>query len=400
MFGLYDDLGFLPSYYLAEILSVNTNDHVCAIKLLRGIETYDNVKIMTDIGNFSLPSVGDICITLWDNRNIPIVIGFYPVYHEMQLNENKFYNVLEGERMWQSRFGQKLIFNKFGEIYLTNWTGQGIELYQNDGLAIVRSNSIKQDSAGVDRRIGFTQRYSPLAKKDTVIHTTTGLDAATIGVIPLVEDSTIIYDATETFPVYENKIGNPVVAEDPTLPTTEIKTVEVHPTTLLPLRKKTTYYDTLGNPQSSEYVDTSGNILVDVFNDGSGAYGKGYTLKGNGNDCHIGLYDTVNYPFANINLHGSTSVSVGDLAEIVKDLKALVTADILSYLQTHLNTHTHGYIDSVGPAATPVQKLTSTPADIIGTIPNTGAGVTAPILFNKDAIITDGTYNTDITKAN
>lgn len=318
MIGQFADLGFLPSYYLAEITAVNTELHTASIQLLRGLMIYENVKIFTDFGSFCLPTVGDICITLWDNRNTPIIFGYYPVRHKDKLDTNRYYNVQEGERMLQSEFGQKLLFNNAGEIYLTNWKGQGLEIYQNNGLMTYRSDTIDIDSAGVKKRIGYTKRYSPLARKDSTITSSDGLLMAStlgVGVKTLVEDATILSEPGAPYTtLYSHKVGNLVVAEDPTLPTSEIKTVPTITTSAL--RSQTRYFSSDGLSYLEVSIDTLGNVKIDIP---ATAVASGVNIAGLASkfamdflNIDIGSSTTVtnNIKAVTINVTGGTAVKV------------------------------------------------------------------------------------------
>lgn len=368
MFGRGSDHGYLPSYYLAEITAVDVEKHTVTIMLLRGQMAYENVMLIRDPGNYNLPKVGDVAVCLWDNRNMPIVIGVYPAYHKNELDTNRNYRVEEGERVVQSEFGQKLLFNKRGEVFLTNWLGQGLAIDQNNGEIALSSDTIKEDTAGVDKKKGFTKRYSNLAFKDTNIFTTTGLDATTTGTTVCVEDSTVISTPDVLgSKIYEQKIGNIVVADDSVIPN-EIKTVPVNSNTGLPLRSKTTYYsssDPTGNMKLDVLVDTEGNVNISIP---ASAIADGISIEG--------LLNTLAVNFLNIDLGGSITAAINIGNSIVPTgYQNLITNGILNDLLTLLATHTHPYTDDGNPAIT---------------LPSvTLSGVATP-----------GLYHTLVTKAN
>lgn len=266
MFGRGDDLGPVPCYFLAEVTAVDVETHVCSMQMLRGLEVYDNVKLFRDPGNLNLPTVGDLCAVIWDNRNVPIIIGFYPVHHRTKLEEFKNYQVEEGEVITQSNFGQKLLMNQRGEIFLTNWGSQGLEIYEKEGLMLCRSDSYKDVFGGVEKRSGITKRYSQVAFKDSNISSLDDLTTATtgIGIRTLVENVTLIKEpdllATS---VYSHKVGNLVVDEDTILPT-DIKNLSVNLDTSLPLRSQTKYFASDGISYLEVSVDILGNVKIDI----------------------------------------------------------------------------------------------------------------------------------------
>ena len=264
MFGQGSDYGFLPSYYLAEITEVNLETHTVSVVLLRGQETYQNVMLIRDPGNYNLPKVGDIGVVLWDNRNRPIIIGTYPTYHNNKLETNENYKVEQGERLVQSEFGQKLLFNKRGEIILTNWLSQGLTIDQDDGLTTLTGDTVSNDTAGVDKRSGYTKRYSPVLGRGTTVKVTTPSDvvaSTSVGTTSLIEDATIIEDPITGIHIYENKIGNSVIIEDTAL-SGEVKTVAT--LGVNPLRSQTKYFDPSGLNFIEVAIDIYGNASINI----------------------------------------------------------------------------------------------------------------------------------------
>lgn len=309
MFGLGSDYGFLPSYYLAEITEVNLETHTVSIVLLRGQETYQNVMLIRDPGNYNLPKVGDIGVVLWDNRNRPIIIGTYPTYHNNKLETNENYKVEQGERLVQSEFGQKLLFNKRGEIILTNWLSQGLTIDQDDGLTTLTGDTINNDTAGVDKRSGYTKRYSPLLGRDTTVKVTSPLDviaSTSVGTTSLIEDATIIEDPITGIPIYENKVGNSVVIEDTTL-SGEIKTVSTLGTA--PLRSQTKYFDSTGLNYIEVAIDIYGNANVNI--PAGMALDSGVNIEGLASNFAMNFLKVDLNSVTSVNITGTTVVNVG-----------------------------------------------------------------------------------------
>ena len=396
MFGSRSSMGFIPSYYLAEIKAVNTNNHTCSVQLLRGTEQYHDVLLIRDPGNFNLPKIGDICVVIWDNKSTPCVIGFYPAYYKDQLDENRFYNVQEGEVVTQSRYGQKLLFNKRGEIFLTNWLSQGLEIFQNDGLAVLRSNTLEQDTAGIDRATGYAKRYSFLLHKDTNISTVTGLGGvATTGLKTIVEDSTKITEVGLTGQtIYTKKIGNYVVADTQT--TAETYEVKVHPSTLVPLISETIHYVN-GSIGVEQLVDNLGNTYLKLPTTATNPINPTSKLTGGleiiGDNSNI----TIKFEVANI---VSNEVNLGNFTDAtLANLKALVKAEVLAEIETKFNNHLHGYVDVT--QATTDKRFTTVPIVAVGTgtpVPITAIPAVEPV-YPGSITINIGDYKTQNVKA-
>lgn len=357
MFGRNDDLGPVPCYFLAEVTAVDVETHVCSMQMLRGLEVYDGVKLFRDPGNLNLPTVGDLCAVIWDNRNVPIIIGFYPVHHRTKLEEFRNYKVEEGEVITQSHYGQKLLMNKRGEIFLTNWGSQGLEIYEKEGLVLCRSDSYKDVFGGVEKRSGIAKRYSQVARKDSNVSSVDDLTTATtgLGIRTLVEDSTIIKEpgilATS---VYEHKVGNLIVNEDTVVPT-DIKNLAVNSDTSLPLRSQTKYFDSLGLNYVEVAVDVMGNVKIDI--PATMALTKGVNIEG--------LLSDLNIKFKNITIGSSTTVE--------NNINAL-TVNVTGTTEVNIEAP----IINVGSTATQV-KLGTTAAMLCANQPScffTGASLT------------------------
>ena len=270
MFHEGDDLGPVPSTYLAEITAVNVDHHTCSVLLLRGMDQYDDVLLLRAPGVFSLPTVGDLCAIIWDNQNRPFAIGFYPTYYKKDLDNNKNYNVQEGERLIQSEFGQKLLMTKTGKIVLSNWEDGGLTIDEKTGIVTLKSTaSVVLDTDGADRRSGVTKRQSSVSKKQNTVYSSTGGTPADIGttatgVKKLIEDATIITEEDTDTPVYSSVIGNIVVDEGETTGTGDADTIEIpkHSKTNKVLRAKTTYYTSSGTEGIEIEIDVDGNASV------------------------------------------------------------------------------------------------------------------------------------------
>lgn len=375
MFGKNDDLGPVPCYFLAEITAVDTETHVCSMQMLRGLEIYDNVKLFRDPGVLNLPSVGDLCAVIWDNRNVPIIIGFYPVHHRTKLEEFRNYQVEEGETITQSQFGQKLLMTKRGEIFLTNWSSQGFEIYEKEGLVLCRSDSTKGIFGGVEKRSGITKRYSQIARKDSNISSVDDLTTATtgLGIRTLVEDSTIIKESgVLATPVYEHKVGNLVVNED-TAVSTDIKNLAVNSDTSLPLRSQTKYFALDGVSYLEVSVDILGNVKIDVP---ATAIASGVNIEGLLNDLTL--------TFKNINLGGNSTVSTS-----VKGVEIAIGGSSTTSIDVG-NSSNITYPLIIDGASSLLALLAS------HTHTNNGADPSAQLT----PIITAGLYSTTVTKAN
>ena len=270
MFNADDDLGPVPSTYLAEIVAVDVDNHTCSVILLRGMDQYDDVLLLRTPGDFSLPTVGDLCSVIWDNQHRPFIIGFYPTYHKEDLDSNKNYNVQEGERLLQSEFGQKLLMNKTGKIVLTNWTDSGLEINEQTGIVTLKStDSNVVDTDGTDKRSGVTKRKSAITRRQNTVYSTTGgiagdIGTTSIGVKKLIEDATIIEEESTGTPVYTSVVGNIVVDEGETVGTGESDTITIptHSKTGKVLRAKTTYYTSTGLEGIDIEIDIDGNTSV------------------------------------------------------------------------------------------------------------------------------------------
>ena len=270
MFNNDDDLGPVPSVYLAEIVAVNVEHHTCSILLLRGMDQYDDVLILRTPGEFSLPRVGDLCAIIWDNQHRPFIIGFYPTYHKQDLEDNKNYKVQEGERLLQSEFGQKLLMTKTGKIVLSNWEDSGLTIDEQTGIVTLKSTASSiVDTDGTDKRSGVTKRKSTVTKRQNTIYSTDGgtitdIGTTSTGVKKLIEDATIITEEDTDTPVYSSVIGNIVVDEGETVGTGDADTIEIpkHSKTDKVLRAKTTYYTSSGTEGIEIEIDIDGNASV------------------------------------------------------------------------------------------------------------------------------------------
>lgn len=320
MFGIGSSLGPVPCYFLAEVTAVDVETHVCSIQMLRGLEIYDNIKLFRDPGNLNLPTVGDLCAVIWDNRNVPIIIGFYPVHHRTKLEEFSNYQVEEGEVITQSRFGQKLLMNQRGEIFLTNWGSQGLEIYEKEGLVLCRSDSYDGVFSSVEKRSGVTKRYSQVAFKDANVASIDDLTTATtgLGIRTLVEDATIITepDLLAT-PIYEHKVGNLVVSEDTLLPT-DIKNLAINSDSSLPLRSQTKYFASDGVSYLEVAVDILGNVKIDIP---ATAITSGVNIEG--------LLSDLNITFKN--------VTIGDAATTIENNINALTINVTGTTAVNVN---------------------------------------------------------------
>ncbi len=270
MFNEGDELGPVPSTYLAEIVAVDVDNHTCSVLLLRGMDQYDDVLLLRTPGDFSLPKIGDLCSIIWDNQHRPFIIGFYPTYHKDDLDTHKNYNVQEGERLIQSEFGQKLLMNKTGKIILSNWEDSGLTIDEKTGIVTLKSTaSAVFDTDGADKRSGVTKRKSAVTKKQNTIYSVTGgtpgdSGTTSIGIKKLIEDATIIEEEDTNTPIYSSVIGNIVVNEGETLGSgeTDAITMPKHSKTNKVLRAKTTYYNSTGLEGIDIEIDIDGNTSI------------------------------------------------------------------------------------------------------------------------------------------
>ena len=355
MFNEGDELGPVPSVYLAEIVAVNIDHHTCSVILLRGMDQYDDVLLLRTPGDFSLPTVGDLCGIIWDNQHRPFIIGFYPTYHKDDLDTHKNYNVQEGERLIQSEFGQKLLMNKTGKIILSNWEDSGLDIDEQTGIVTLKSTASNVvDTDGTDKRSGVTKRKSVLTRKQNTIYSTTGgtpgdSGTASIGVKKLIEDATIIEEEDTNTPVYSSVIGNIVVDEGETIGSGETDTITMpkHSKTNKVLRAKTTYYNSTGLEGVDIEVDIDGNTSITFPSTTTQINIEELTalaeftlqfkdLTINSDKVHITATTE-----ATIN---SAKVELGNLASAVK---ALLIEDFI----TLYNSHTHSGVQTGGGAS-------------------------------------------------
>ena len=364
MFNGNDDLGPVPAIYLAEIIAVNVDHHTCSILLLRGMDQYDDVLILRTPGEFSLPTVGDLCAIVWDNQHRPFIIGFYPTYHKQDLDNDKNYNVKEGERLLQSEFGQKLLMTKTGKMILTNWTDSGLEINEQTGIITLKStDSSVVDTDGTDKRSGVTKRKSAITRRQNTVYSTNGgiagdVGTTSIGVKKLIEDATIIEEESTGTPVYTSVVGNIVVDEGETVGTGESDTITIptHSKTGKVLRAKTTYYTSTGLEGVDIEIDVDGNTSV-VFPSSTTQIDieeltalAEFTLQFKTLTLNN---DTVAINATTSAKIDSPSVELGDLASAVK---TLVFSDVLVLLAAH--THTSAAPGSQSaPSATLVTEL-------------------------------------------
>ena len=344
MFTIGDDLGPVPSTYLAEITAVNVDHHTCSVLLLRGMDQYDDVLILRTPGEFSLPTVGYLCSIIWDNQHRPYIIGFYPTYHKENLDNNKNYNVQEGERLLQSEFGQKLLMTKTGKIVLSNWEDSGLTIDEKTGIVTLKSTASNiLDTDGTDKRSGVTKRKSAITKKQNTIYSSTGGSPADVGttvtgVKKLIEDATIIEEEDTNTPVYSSVIGNIVVDEGET--TGPTITIPKHSKTGKVLRAKTTYYNSTGLEGIDIEIDIDGNTSV-IFPSSVTQIDieellslATFTLKFKELTIDTEIVDITAATSASID---SPSVDIGDLADAVK---SLVISDVLQILADHQHIFT------------------------------------------------------------
>ena len=356
MFNEGDELGPVPSVYLAEITAVNIEHHTCSVILLRGMDQYDDVLLLRTPGDFSLPKVGDLAGIIWDNQHRPFIIGFYPVYYKDDLDTHKNYNVQEGERLIQSEFGQKLLMNKTGKIILSNWEDSGLDIDEKTGIVTLTSTASNIiDTDGTDKRSGVTKRKSALTRAQNTIYSTTGgtpgdSGITSIGVKKLIEDATIIEEEDTNTPVYSSVIGNIVVDEGETIGIGEIDTITMptHSKTNKVLRAKTTYYTSTGLEGIEIEIDVDGNTSITFPTS---------TTQINIEELTALAEFTLQFKTLTINnnvlaINATTSatidsaqVDIGDLASVVK---TLVISDILQLLTDHV----HPYTDDGSPLFT------------------------------------------------
>lgn len=377
MFHQGDERGPVPSYFLAEIMEVNPDTHTCSVQPLRGFEQYNNVILMRDIGNFSLPKVGDLCSVFWDNKNKPIINGYYPVFYEDQKDLFKYYFVQPGERMLQSDFGQKLLMNKQGEIFLTNWLSQGVEIEEKTGIVTIRTDTAIIDTAGVNKRSGYAKRLSTISKKQSSI---LSIEIGELTVASNIEgDASVVEDVTilsaiassgeEGNILYESKVGSIIVEEGSTSAAGLIDVV-THSKTDKPLRSLTKYYADGTAEAVIIEIDINGNTNIEfpptATNSGLSIEGILSNLLLHFKTIEIGGESTEGI---DIGGESTTEVNIGALTDTVK---ALVWADVLTLLKSHTHPYTWGH--------------------------DPGAGVTTP--SSELTGVDDGTYETSITKAN
>lgn len=356
MFNEGDELGPVPSTYLAEITAVDAENRVCSVILLRGMDQYDDVLLLGAPGDFSLPIVGNLCSIIWDNQNRPFIIGFYPTYYNDDLTTNKNYNVQEGERLIQSEFGQKLLMNKTGKIILSNWEDSGLDIDEKAGIVTLKSTASNViDTDGTDKRSGVTKRKSVITRKQNTVYSSTGGTPADIGITyigvkKLIEDATIIEEEDTGIPIYKNVIGNIVVDEGETVGSGDADTIAIpkHSKTNKVLRAKTTYYNSLGVEGIDIEIDIDGNTSITFptsttqINIEELTALAEFTLKFKDLTISSNTYSVAATTSVSID---SAKVELGSLASAVK---TLVISDVLQVLTDHV----HPYTDDGSPMVT------------------------------------------------
>ena len=358
MFNNGDDAGVPPSFYLGEITSVNTDDHTCSVELLRGVDQYDDVLLMRDTGNFSLPKIGDLCAVFWDNRNRPIAVGVYPTFQKSDLDTNKNYRVQEGERLTQSEFGQKLLMTKSGKIILTNWLDSGFELDEKTGMVFLKStDSILEDTDGVEQRSGAVKRQSTISKDyNTVYSLLNGLPGdkgvTVTGLKKLIEHAILVVEEDTDTAIYEHRVGNILVKEGTTTGTGDGITpesidLETHSSTSNPLRAKTVFYSESGTTGLTIEIDTDGNTKIDFP-----ATSSEFKIE-DATKSFVDLimaFKKIDASVAELLLTATSSAEINSSSVNLGlgGFQALVIATVLPLLQNH----THPYINVAAPSVT------------------------------------------------
>lgn len=280
LLGKFSDRPIQGSFITGIITNVDTKRHVVTVQPQRTLEPYHDVPIFGTPGNYCLPQVDDVGVVFFDQRGRPALLGTYPKFIKDGIEEQKDYSTTDGDVLFQTETGGRFMLLSSGLIRLINWTDQGFEIDERNGCIIVRSPSQKDIMAGVIERTGYVRRKGSI----TVGGSTSTFDLDNVeAVMKKVGslDSAGTISSTEGTDLHEKRIeikapgsqttGNPLgsnIFEDTIGHVVNNSSQEVlHTDSSLPLRRKTTYFDSSGITEiMREEIDVKGNVHVYISN--------------------------------------------------------------------------------------------------------------------------------------
>lgn len=278
-FGKLGNKPISRSFIMGIIQSVDIERHAVSVQPYMMLEELTNVALYRNPGNYSLPSKGDAVCVFFDARGKPMVVGVYPKFIKDTIQTKKDYFLQEGEVLLQTERGGRFMMLNSGIIRLVNWIDQGIEIDESSGSIVLKSHSKKETFAGIVERSGYIRRKSSITTGSTYSFDLDNLESVLRKSGSL--DTAGVISATVGTELHEKRIevkapGSQTTAdpngknifEDTVGHVVDNNSQEVlHTDSSLPLRRKTTYYDSSGITEiMREEIDVKGNVHVYISN--------------------------------------------------------------------------------------------------------------------------------------
>ena len=371
MFGKFSDRPIQGSCIVGMITNVDKLRHVVTIQPHRTIEPYTDVPIFGVPGSYCLPQVDDIGLLFFDDRGKPFLLGTYPKFIRDGIEAQKDYSTTDGDVLFQTEKGGRFMMLNSGLLRLINWADQGFEIDERNGCIIVRSPSQKDIMAGVIERTGYVRRKGSI----TVGSSTSTFDLdnfeAVMKKVGSLDTAGTISSTTGT-DLHEKRIeikapgsqttGNPLgsnIFEDTVGHVVNNNSQEVlHTDSFLPLRRKTSYYDSSGVTEiMREEIDVKGNVHLYISSGASQGIKIDALVKLVADFLSVKVTTTQGMEFTatqSIKINGST-------IELNGSSDAVVLASLLVSI---FNAHTHtvaGVFLGAGSvvSATPLSPITA-----------------------------------------
>ena len=355
------------------ITTINESDHTVTVSPFSSTEPIVSVPLFRNPGNYSLPSRGDIVVIFFDTHGKPMIVGGYPKFVVDTIQTKKDYFLQEGEVLIQTERGGRFMMLNSGMIRLVNWIDQGIEIDEPSGSIVFKSHSRKDVFAGIVERSGYVRRKGvatigsstynfDLDNLESVLRKSGSLDVASTisdSIGTELHEKRIEIKApgsqTDSNPdgknIFEDTVGHVVNSNSQEV---------LHTDSSLPLRRKTTYFDSSGITEiMREEIDVKGNVHIFINSGASQGIKIDALVKLIADFLNVDITAT-----QNIKLSGSQKV------ELLSGSNTLDVSPTGVTITVGINTVT---INSTGVTITAgVNTAIMTPASIILT---TGANI-------------------------
>jgi len=144
----------------ATVRGVDTKTRTVRVEWNNHLGTGTDLKIWSDVGNYSLPESGDVVICVIDGAKQPMVIGFCELNFDERLDGFQIPEALHGERLWTAkRFGQRLHFRNDGSVQLLTNRDEGFEVIPTQRVRALAPDLWEVMSNAGRMMLGVVRRY-------------------------------------------------------------------------------------------------------------------------------------------------------------------------------------------------------------------------------------------------